>query len=258
MDQFCRYFKYFCLVVKLANHLKKGMNVEQNIWVGSFPELDDQQVQALLPFINIEPLGGLSSDKIPVKLAGIIVDKDPSCLNLPTWLPVIDVKQLNDPIVLHHFLLCSIIFAELNELMTSKLTRGAIIAFHSRYKLLLLAHSQALYRELGPFVAAIETLPIQQFIIEYRQRLMALLFVPSTPENHANVLSHMQGYFRPQLEAKKRQALADLIQDYLNKKVKLDVPINLIKYYLQHYPHPYLLQQAYFNFYPNIMPHHQY
>lgn len=39
---------------------------------------------------------------------------------------------------------------ELHRLRQRKLTRGALIDYHTRYKLVLLAHSQPEYRELGP------------------------------------------------------------------------------------------------------------
>ncbi len=44
---------------------------------------------------------------------------------------------------------------ELHRLKERGLTRGALLDYHSRYKLVFLAHSQPEYRELGPFVANI-------------------------------------------------------------------------------------------------------
>lgn len=41
---------------------------------------------------------------------------------------------------------------ELHRLRQSGLSRGALIDFHTRYKLVLLAHSQPEYRELGPLL----------------------------------------------------------------------------------------------------------
>ena len=44
---------------------------------------------------------------------------------------------------------------ELHNLKDRGLTRGALNDYHSRYKLVFLAHSQPEYRKLGPFVADI-------------------------------------------------------------------------------------------------------
>lgn len=41
---------------------------------------------------------------------------------------------------------------ELHNLKDRGLTRGALLDYHSRYKLVFLAHSQPEYRKLGPFV----------------------------------------------------------------------------------------------------------
>lgn len=40
----------------------------------------------------------------------------------------------------------------LHNLKERGLTRGALLDYHSRYKLVFLAHSQPEYRKLGPFV----------------------------------------------------------------------------------------------------------
>ncbi|MBC0234833.1 hypothetical protein FSJ48_023680, partial [Escherichia coli] len=40
---------------------------------------------------------------------------------------------------------------ELHRLKEHGLTRGALLDYHSRYKLVFLAHSQPEYRKLGPF-----------------------------------------------------------------------------------------------------------
>lgn len=39
---------------------------------------------------------------------------------------------------------------ELDNLRRDGLTRGKLVDFHSRYKLILLAHSQPEYRQIGP------------------------------------------------------------------------------------------------------------
>ena len=96
---------------------------------------------------------------------------------------------------------------ELNMLWRQGLTRGGLIAFHSRYKLSLLAHSQPAYRELGRFVADIHRWDsLEAFAVEYRSRLMALLAHKATRRNHTNVLMHVQGYFRRQLSTAQRRS----------------------------------------------------
>ncbi len=59
------------------------------------------------------------------------------------------------------------------------LTRRALLDFHSRYKLQLLAHHQAGYREIGPFVASLhEWDDLDAFFVAYRDKLMNILKNP--------------------------------------------------------------------------------
>ncbi len=60
---------------------------------------------------------------------------------------------------------------ELNALRAQGLSRHSLLAFHSRYKLQLLAHHQAGYREIGPFVARLhEWDDLDAFFVRYREK----------------------------------------------------------------------------------------
>lgn len=143
---------------------------------------------------------------------------------------------------------------ELHSLHQRGLTRRGLIAYHSRYKLLLLAHSQPKYRELGRFVAAIHKWEnLDDFFVEYRRRLIQLLSHPATRRNHTNVLMHVQGYFRKQLSARQRQALSALIDDYRCATQPLLAPVTLLKHYMAEYPDAYLAGQRYFELWPAIL-----
>lgn len=170
------------------------------------------------------------------------------------WLPVEEDGRLNDPLLRENFVERVFALYELNMLWRKGLTRGGLIAFHSRYKLSLLAHSQPEYRELGRFVADIEKWDsLEAFAIEYRQRLMTLLQHKATRRNHTNVLMHVQGYFRRQLNAAQRQELAQLIDRYRQGLQPLLAPITLLKHYMAEYPDSYLAQQRYFEPYPEAL-----
>ncbi|HEY3984474.1 YbgA family protein [Cedecea sp.] len=170
------------------------------------------------------------------------------------WLPVEEDGRLCDPAIRENFVERIYTLFELNQLRKSGLTRGKLIAFHSRYKLLLLAHSQPEYRELGRFVASIEDWDsLEAFFVEYRQRLMALMQHQATRRNHTNVLMHVQGYFRRQLNARQRQELSELIARYRQGTQPLLAPITLLKHYMAEYPDRYLEQQRYFEPYPEAL-----
>lgn len=170
------------------------------------------------------------------------------------WLPVEEDGRLHDPVLRENFIERVYTLHELNQLHSQGLNRGGLIAFHSRYKLLLLAHSQPQYRELGRFVAAInEWDDLEAFFVAYRQKLMDLLAIPATRRNHTNVLMHVQGYFRNQLNARQRQELATLIDSYRQGTQPLLAPMTLLKHYMAEFPDSYLSVQRYFEPYPEAL-----
>ncbi|MFD1259126.1 YbgA family protein [Entomomonas asaccharolytica] len=170
------------------------------------------------------------------------------------WLPVEEDGRLHDNAIRENFIERVFALNELNKLQERGLTRAKLIDFHSRYKYTLLAHSQAKYREIGRFVASIaEWDSLQQYFIEYRNQFMALLSCKATRANHTNVLMHIQGYFKKQLTAKQRQELTQLIDLYRQGIQPLLAPITLLKHYLAEHPDQYLLQQSYFNPYPEAL-----
>lgn len=146
---------------------------------------------------------------------------------------------------------------ELHRLRQSGLSRGALIDFHTRYKLVLLAHSQPEYRELGPFVAAIhEWVSLDAFYTEYRLRLIHLLFNNATRRNHTNVLMHVQGYFRNQLNLRQRQELTSIIDNYRREMQPLLAPLMLLQHYMTEHPNSWLSGQRYFELWPAILRLH--
>ncbi len=170
------------------------------------------------------------------------------------WLPVEEDGRLHDDAIRENFVTRVYALHEFNQLWKSGLTRHGLIAYHSRYKLLLLAHSQPGYRALGPFVAAIDQWDsLEEYAAEYRQRLMDLLSQPATRSNHTNVLMHVQGYFRSQLTSPQRQELAALIDRYRRGLQPLLAPITLLKHYMKEFPDVYLAQQRYFEPWPEAL-----
>ncbi|MRS13946.1 DUF1722 domain-containing protein [Enterobacteriaceae bacterium RIT691] len=170
------------------------------------------------------------------------------------WLPVEEDGRLQDPVLRENFVARIYALHELHTLRDSGLTRGELVAFHSRYKLLLLAHSQPLYRELGRFVAGIaEWESLESYFLEYRLRLMTLMSHPATRRNHTNVLMHVQGYFRNQLNSRQRQELADLISRYRQGTQPLLAPVTLLKHYMAEFPDAYLAGQRYFDPWPEAL-----
>ncbi|TKI05446.1 YbgA family protein [Martelella alba] len=170
------------------------------------------------------------------------------------WLPVEEDGRLQDPLLRENFVARVFTLFEFNHLLRQPLTPEALLAFHRRYKLLMLAHSQPGYRSIGPFIAGLgRWSSLEAFALEYRNRLMALLAQRATRPNHTNVLMHAQGYFRRHLTDRQRRELTSLIDSYRRGVQPLLAPITLLKHYLAEYPDAWLAQQRYFEPYPDAL-----
>jgi uncharacterized protein YbgA (DUF1722 family) len=195
------------------------------------------------------PLRPLQTD-----VSGVIVADASSAAELlqhSPWLPVEEDRRLQEPSLRENFIERVFALHDVNRLQAHGLTRHALLAFHSRYKLQLLAHHQPGYREIGPLVASLhEWEDLETFFVMYREKLMAILQKVATRQNHTNVLMHIQGYFRNQLNARQRAELRESILSYLAGQLPLLAPVTLLKRYMDEYPDHYLLTQNYFTPYP--------
>ena len=119
-----------------------------------------------------------------------------------------------------------------------------MIDFHTRHKLLLLAHSENNYRRLGRLVAAASS-SLKASYEAYGREFMDALSVHATAKKHTNVLQHMLGYFSQELSPAEREELLGIISDFHHQLVPLIVPITLIRHFVRKYGVHYLANQIY-------------
>ncbi|MGF1731465.1 YbgA family protein [Photobacterium kasasachensis] len=166
------------------------------------------------------------------------------------WLPIEEDGRLQDPVLRENFVFR--VFS-LNDFYLStgeNISYDAFVKFHSRYKLVLMAHSPIAYKEMGRLVASIKEWDLTEFYVEYRQQFMDAIKNRASKKNNTNVLMHLQGYFKRSLTKEQKQELAELIMSYREGNQPILVPLALINHYLKQYPDPYLQLQTFLNPYP--------
>ncbi len=166
------------------------------------------------------------------------------------WLPVEEDGRLNDALLRENFITRVYCLNDFYQSLGEQPTAGKVVAFHSRYKLTLMAHHPLSYRELGRLVANVSDYEPTDFIEKYRLGLMSALKIKASRKNHTNVLMHLQGYFKRSLDKSQKMELTRVIHDYRNGVLPLLAPLTLIKHYLTLYPDAYLMQQRYLDPYP--------
>lgn len=170
-------------------------------------------------------------------------------------LPVEEDGRLHDPRLRENFFERVFAYARLRGLFGPAGTPRAwtvaeLVAFHSREKLLLLAHAPEVYRQLGRLVAAPHARPREELAREYQATFMTGLRELATRGRHVNVLQHMVGYVSDALEADERAELAQVIEEYRAELVPLIVPVTLVKHHVRRQRVEYLAGQSYLQPHP--------
>jgi uncharacterized protein YbgA (DUF1722 family)/uncharacterized protein YbbK (DUF523 family) len=165
-------------------------------------------------------------------------------------LPVEDEGRLHDPELRENFIERIFTLKRWREVLGKKESRGNVVDFHTKHKLLILSHSPKYYQMMGKLVAQAKNLPLKELYQEYQTLLMESLGLKTTPKKNANILQHMVGYFKEQLSSDEKQELLEVIDLYRKEIIPLIVPITLINHYIQKYDQPYLKKQIYLNPHP--------
>jgi uncharacterized protein YbgA (DUF1722 family) len=165
-------------------------------------------------------------------------------------LPVEDEGRLHDPELRENFIERVFSLKRWREALARKESRGNLVDFHTRHKLLIFSHSPKHYQMMGKLVAGAKALPLRELYQQYQAILMESLQLKTTPKKNANVLQHMMGHFREQLSPDEKQELLETIDHYRQGDIPLIVPITLINHYVRKYDPPYLKKQIYLNPHP--------
>ncbi|QTA93275.1 YbgA family protein [Desulfonema magnum] len=165
-------------------------------------------------------------------------------------LPVEDEGRLHDPKLRENFIERIFVYKRWRELSARKKTRGDLVDYHTRHKLLILSHSQKHYRIMGKLVAEAKGTRINELYEKYENILTEALQLKTTPKKNANVLQHIMGYFKAQLSSDEKQELIEVIDYYRTENIPLIVPVTLLNHYIRKYDQPYLKAQHYLSPHP--------
>ncbi len=160
-------------------------------------------------------------------------------------LPVEEEGRLNDPRLRENFIERVFAYSRLRALFGSRWSIGDLVRFHTAHKLQVLAHSPPAYTRLGRLVAHARALARPALRAEYGAAFMDALRQPATVPRQVNVLQHIAGYFRKQLDADGRSELASVIDDYRRGLVPVVVPITLLRHQVRRFQIEYLKGQTY-------------
>jgi uncharacterized protein YbgA (DUF1722 family)/uncharacterized protein YbbK (DUF523 family) len=165
-------------------------------------------------------------------------------------LPVEEEGRLQDIQLRENFIVRIFAYRRWRELLAGGATTGRLVDFQRRHKLLLMAHSPEMARQLGKLVAAAGSRPAAVVFAEYEKLLLAALKQKATVRKNVNVLQHMLGYFKKQLDDFEKKELLAVVENYRQSLVPLIVPLTLLKHYIDKFQEPYLRDQYYLDPHP--------
>ena len=165
-------------------------------------------------------------------------------------LPIEEEGRLNDARIRENFVERIFAYRRVKELFRPRWTVGDVVAFHTREKLLLRAHDERGYRELGKLVASAKSVPRAAFADDYADRFMAIMKRPATVAKQANVLQHMVAFLRWDDDEVGRAEMRETIADYKAGLVPLIVPVTLTRHLASRHDRQILLDSSYLSPHP--------
>jgi len=165
-------------------------------------------------------------------------------------LPLEEDGRLNDAKLRENFVERVFAYRRLKDVFTPRWTVGDVVAFHTREKLLLRAHDEVRYRELGRMVAEAASTPRPAFRDHYSDVFMEAMRHQATVAKHVNVLQHMVGFLRRVDDEAGRREMQEAIGDYRAGLVPLVVPTTLIRHLARRHDQEILLDSSYLSPHP--------
>ena len=218
--------------------------------------LDELEKDDLVAFIfkTKSPSSGLRAVKIYKEdgnvayrngkglFAGLFTERFP-------YIPVEDEGRLHDPGIRENFIEKIFLLQRWKESVREG-SASALVDFHARHKYTLMAHSPDKLRELGKITAAAGSSDYTAVRDSYFDILLGALDNRKTVSKNTNVLQHIMGYFKKNLESDEKAELVEIIGRYKSGYVPLIVPITLLNHFVRKYDQPYLKNQYYLNPHP--------
>lgn len=191
----------------------------------------------------------LYKDDMPVR-KGVGLYAERLMDNFPN-LPIEEEGRLGDPVIRENFIQRVFIYSRWKDLCSEPLQWKYLVEFHAKHKYIYMSHNQNLSRELGSWLADCHQLDVDEMHQYYLTKMMTLLKVKASRQNHVNTLQHIQGYLKKNLQGDDKKELSNIIHNYREGLVPLIVPITLLHHHFMHHPDSYITDSYYMKPHPS-------
>ncbi|TRO52125.1 DUF1722 domain-containing protein [Candidatus Bathyarchaeota archaeon] len=167
-------------------------------------------------------------------------------------LAVEDEVRLLNSRIRDHFLTKLYTLSDFRTVKKSGLVKK-LIDFQARNKLLFTAYSQKELHVMGRIVAQPKGRPFKEIISDYEGHLWKAFKQPPRRGANENVLTKAAGYFTSKLTKNEKTLFLDVVAKYKAGKFPLSTPLNLLKAWIIRFNEEYLIQQTFFEPYPEAL-----
>ncbi len=235
---------------------KNGVDLTKELQERSYEELhkiSDKKLSGII-FKSKSPSCGMGSAKAYLengfadsKADGMFVA---ICKEKFPLLPMEEEGRLQDDWLRENFIMQIFAYDSVERLKESAFSMKDLVDFHMKNKFLLQAKDEKIYRVLGNIVANHENLPLNELFANYEYNFKVAVSKKSSIKRNRNVLEHMAGFFKNELDHIEKENLHEQIEEYTKKLIPIIVPLSTIKLYAKKYGTSYLLGQTFLDPYP--------
>lgn len=160
-------------------------------------------------------------------------------------LPVEAEDRLDDAPLCENFIERVHAYREWRSCTRDGPSLSRLMDFHASHKLALLAHGERHLRLLGRLLAEAGKRSPETVTTRYGSAFMEALKQPATRKTNTNALQHLAGFLSGRLDRDSRQRLAAMVDDYRLGRVRLSVPLELIRRHAVEHHAEYVLRQSF-------------
>lgn len=229
---------------------KMGKYIDQKV-----PELINEGLSGFI-FKKSSPSSGLHDAKY-YTTAGMPYGRGPglfakAVIEAMPLLPCEDEGRMHDSKIRENFIERIFIMHRWNNMLSQENAKFTdLIEFHKHHKLILMAHSPKLLKDLGHIISNGKAEGFDKISAKYLATLMECLKLQTTVKKNVNVLQHIMGYFKKELDHDEKEELLEIIDEYHKGLIPLVVPITLLQHYVRKYKSEYLKEQLYLHPFPD-------
>jgi uncharacterized protein YbgA (DUF1722 family)/uncharacterized protein YbbK (DUF523 family) len=234
---------------KTEKDFTKEMNEFADSYLNSLNDIDGFLLKGGSPSCghkNVKVYNGTSKVTGSTRGSGLFGNKIKERFS---YTPIEDEGRLHNYRIRDNFLARIFMNADFRKVKASN-SLNELIHFHTKNKFLLMANSQKYTKVLGRIIANKEGKDIKNIFDEYEKNLNLVFEKLPRHTNNINVLMHAMGHFSKDITKKEIDLILDSFEKYRIGKLTISTPLLLVKSYIVRFNIDYLLDQTYFNPYP--------